>query len=158
MAPYEICVMTWASGWCGGEDPLLEYEKGDRRAKEFGECEERCVRAGFAGISPDPVDRHVSGEGASLTGGLLAGDLLMTLPFVPPNAERSWISSMHGSGSGDPAFTLEQYVVYVWWARLWSFCNIDCKRRYISEGKGFRVNKVSHTTVAGGRHSLDPSS
>ena len=40
---------------------------------------------------PDTADRVESGEGVSF-GGLLAGDL-MTPPFVPPNADRSWISS-----------------------------------------------------------------
>ena len=52
--------------------------------------------AEFAEQSPD--EGGESEDGVSPFGGLLAGDLT-TPPFVPPKAERSWISSGNVSGS-----------------------------------------------------------
>jgi hypothetical protein len=100
MDPHEICVIVWPSGRCNGEDPLLEWVRGEWEGNEVGDWEECCGYAEFAGISPDGADGHDSGDGAPLSGGLLVGDLLMTLPFVPPNAERSWILSGCVSGGG----------------------------------------------------------
>lgn len=86
-----------------------------------------CDCSEFAEQSPEAAGEE-SEDDVSPFGGLLAGDLT-TPPFVPPNAERSWMSSGNVSECiiGGPPL-LEQYVAYVCRARLQSFSNIGYDR------------------------------